>query len=187
MKSPEIIIEETMNWVNKVVIGLNFCPFAGPVVRHQRLHVEVVPEGDIAVILEKLIRECYFLDTSEQYETSLIVLPEFGAHDENPFESYLDILEMAESLLEKMKFKGVYQVAGFHPDYYFEGTSKDDPANYTNRSPYPMFHVILEASVEDAIANYPNVDEIPVNNKKLARERGEASMRALRDSCFLEE
>ncbi len=185
MKSKETIIEETMNWVNRVVIGLNFCPFAAPVVTHNQLNIRVITDSGVAVILEEMIEECAFLDSSEQYETSLVVFPDFGEGEENSFDAYLDLVEMADRLLDEQGYRGIYQIATFHPDYCFAEAEYDDPANYTNRSPYPMFHIIPEASLAEAIASYPNVEKIPENNMKLAREKGLASMEALRKGCFV--
>ena len=175
-----------MNWVNRVVIGLNFCPFAAPVVTHDQLHVKVVNGDNLAEILEEVIMECVFLDASEQYETSLVVLPDFGKEQEDSFGTYLDLVELANRLLEERSYQGIYQLATFHPDYCFAEADVDDPANYTNRSPYPMLHVIPEVSLEQAIATYPDVDKIPENNMNLARKKGLASMKALRDGCFVE-
>lgn len=185
MKSPEIIIQETMNWVNRVVIGLNFCPFASPVVTHNQLNVKVVKGGDAAHILEEVIAECHFLDASTQYETSLVVFPEYGLAQENSFDAYLDLVEFANQLLDAQSYRGIYQLATFHPDYCFAEADTDDPANYTNRSPYPMFHIIPEASLEQAIATYPDVESIPENNIKLARKKGLHSMEALRKGCYV--
>jgi len=184
-KSEEIIIEETMNWVNRVVIGLNFCPFAAPVVTHNQLNINVIEECNVAEILKGLIEECSFLDASAQYETSLVVLPNFGEEQEKSFDGYLDLVELANRLLDQQSYRGVYQLATFHPDYCFAEAEEDDPANYTNRSPYPMFHIIPEGSLAEAIANYANVEEIPKNNIQLARKKGLASMEALRKGCFV--
>jgi len=186
MKSKEVIIQETMNWVNRVVIGLNFCPFAAPVVTHNQLHVKVITGNDVALLLEALIMECRFLDTSEQYETSLVVFPDFGSGQEAHFIAYLDLVELADQLLDKQSYRGVYQLATFHPDYCFAEAEKDDPANYTNRSPYPMVHIIPEESLEKAIASYPNVEEIPENNMKLTRQKGLLSMESMRKGCFVD-
>ena len=182
MKAKEIIKKETMNWVNRVVIGLNFCPFAAPVVTHDKLHFRVVTESEWVSVLMEVVGECNFLDASEKYETSLVVMPNLDIS----FLEYLDLVQLAEELLERQGYLGVFQLATFHPDYLFAEAAIDDPANFTNRSPYPMFHIIPEESLEKAIESYPNVEEIPVNNKKLARHKGLAAMESLRKNCFVE-
>ena len=179
-KSNETIALETMNWVNRVVIGLNFCPFAEPVVTHDKLHLRVVQDSDWAAILTEVIDECNLLDASANKETSLVVLPGL----EGDFLAYLDLVQLAEDLLEMHGFLGIYQLATFHPDYVFAEASTDDPANYTNRSPYPMLHIIPEEQLQKAIESYPDVAQIPKNNNKLARQKGLAAMETLRKNCF---
>ncbi len=181
MKSTDIIQNETLNWVNKIVIGLNFCPFAAPVVNHDKLHIEIVESSEEAIILQQVLQECAFLDEPNPYETSLVVVPYLS----KDFLGYLDLLEVAERLLAAHGYEGIYQIASFHPEYIFAQATEDDPANYTNRSPYPMFHLIPESSLEEAIANYPEVENIPHVNQKTARDKGLKAMALLRETCFI--
>ena len=96
---------------------------------------------------------------------------------------YLDLVEMAEDLIEEEDYEGVYQVASFHPDYLFAGSDSEDPANYTNRSPYPMLHLLREESIEKALEHYSgDPDEIPERNIRFAREKGLAYMKRLFNS-----
>ena len=81
-------------------------------------------------------------------------------------------------------YEGTYQIASFHPEYCFQGAEENDPANYTNRSPYPMFHLIREASVKVALENHPDPDSIPERNIEYAREQGIDKMKALLDKCI---
>lgn len=171
----DTIIEEVKLWVNKVVIGENFCPFAKRVVDDQAVAYVVELSGKKKAILESLLELCVRLEQNEPIETALLIAPE-GFND---FLSYLDMLEMAENLLSLEGYEGVYQLASFHPDYCFEGEEQDDPANYTNRSPYPIFHLLKESSLEKAIAFYPNPEQIPENNIQHARQRGLAYMQNL--------
>jgi hypothetical protein len=83
-----------------------------------------------------------------------------------------------------MGLNGVYQIASFHPDYQFGGTAPDDVENYTNRSPYPMLHLIREESLERVIANYPDSDQIPEHNIALLKSLGRDKMQALLQACF---
>jgi uncharacterized protein len=111
-------------------------------------------------------------------ETSFLILPE-GFSD---FLAYLDLVGLAEELLENEGFEGIYQVASFHPEYMFEGSPEDDPANYTNRSPYPMLHLLREESIEKALEHYQgDPEEIPGRNVDFAREKGIVYMKMLRD------
>jgi len=179
----QIIIRQTQAWVRKVVIGLNFCPFAAREVQRGSIHYEVVRSGDMHACLDRVLQECRRLDAHAEIETTLIILPEKF----QTFEAFLDLLDAAQGWLYENKYEGVYQVASFHPDYRFSETDEDDPTNYTNRSPYPMLHLLREVSLEKALEHYPNPEEIPERNIETARQRGLAHMELLRDSCFSEE
>jgi hypothetical protein len=124
--------------------------------------------------------ECQRLDEDKFIETSLLIFPDAFAD----FEAYLNLVEMVEELLEDQDYEGIYQVASFHPDYRFSDASEDDPANFTNRSVYPMLHLLREDSLDKAIDSHPDVESIPERNVAFAREKGLAYMKLLRDSCF---
>ena len=89
------------------------------------------------------------------------------------------MVAIAERLLIVQNYEGMYQLASFHPDYRFEAHVKDDPANYTNRAPYPMLHIIREDSIDRALENYPNPENIPIRNIQLTRELGLKKLQSL--------
>ena len=122
------------------------------------------------VMLHALVDECRRLDAEPAIETTLMILPD-GMSD---FEDYLDLLNVAEALLEAEGYAGIYQLASFHPEYVFAGAPAEDPANYTNRSPWPMWHLLRETSVEAAVAAYPDPESIPERNVDALREAGHA-------------
>lgn len=163
-------IAQTQQWLEDVVVGLNFCPFAKRELRKNAVRFILNESGDMHATLEQLIAECKFLDENPDTETTLLILPN-GFED---FLQYLDLTELAEDLLADQGYEGVYQVASFHPEYCFADTDADDAANYTNRSPYPMLHFLREASLDIAIDNYPDIDSIPENNMQKARSLGAA-------------
>ncbi len=163
-------IEKTQQWLEEVVIGLNFCPFAKRELRKNAVRFILHESGDMQETLQQLIAECEFLDANPETETTLLILPN-GFED---FLHYLDLTELAEDLLAEQGYEGVYQVASFHPEYCFADADSDDAANYTNRSPYPMLHLLREASLDIAIDNYPDIDAIPNNNMQKARSLGAA-------------
>lgn len=86
--------------------------------------------------------------------------------------------------MKRKKYEGIYQVASFHPEYVFADSPMDDPANYTNRSPYPMLHILREASIAKAISHYTSPEKIPERNVHFAREKGLAFMKALREASM---
>jgi len=161
------IIAQTKSWVKDIVIGLNFCPFANKEFINETIRYVVDDSDDFEINLTTFLTELHFLDKSE-FETSLLIFPEIYSD----VQDYLDLVDTANDILIEFCYEGVYQIASFHPEYRFEHTKKEDAANYTNRSPYPMLHIIREASLEKAISSFENVDKIPENNEKLAREKG---------------
>ncbi len=161
-------IEKTQQWIETIVVGLNFCPFAKRELRKNAVRFVLNESGDTQATLEQLIAECEFLDANPETETTLLILPS-GFED---FLYYLDLTELAEDLLAEQGYEGIYQVASFHPEYCFADADADDAANYTNRSPYPMLHLLREASLDIAIDNYPDIDSIPNTNMQKARSLG---------------
>ena len=179
MVSEANIIAQTRAWIETVIVGLNFCPFARRELRGNSIRFQVVAEQNIELCLQELLSEFMLLDKNSDIETTLLIYP--GAFVE--FHDYLDYLEQANSLLKKQGFEGVYQLASFHPDYCFADAASDDPANDTTRSPYPMLHIIREASIERALKGYPQPERIPERNVALARQKGLKTMQALLAGC----
>ena len=174
------IIAQTKKWLSSVVIAHNLCPFAKREFDLDRIHYEVIESEDVQDKLEQLILECAALDKTKDIETSLLI---FSAALSS-FEDYLDLLHMAKVLLKAQGYEGVYQLASFHPNYCFEDVSADDPSNYTNRSPYPILHILRESSVEAAVKTYPNPEKITERNIKLTRELGVEFMKELFVACY---
>ena len=179
-KSAETIITQTKLWLEKIVIGCNFCPFAAKPFFQDKIRYRVVASAQKKDILEALVRECSWLEENAETETSLLILPE----GYEKFDAYLDLLDIAEQLLEKEGFEGIFQLASFHPDYRFAGSKADDAANYTNRSPYPILHLLKEESIEKALEKFPDPDKIPDKNIAFAREKGLEYMKNLLKSCL---
>jgi hypothetical protein len=174
------IINHTRNWVEKVVIGLNFCPFAQREMMNDRVRFETSDALNIEQALEHLLSEIHFLEDNPTVETTLLIYP-LAFSD---FDDYLDLLDLANALIEDQEYEGIFQIASFHPDYQFADSAKDDAANYTNRSPYPMLHLLREESLEIALENHPNPDAIPERNVKFAKDKGLAYMQLLLESCM---
>lgn len=177
----EQIIEQTRKWITDVVIACNFCPFAAREVKRNSIHYQVETATSIENCLTAFLQECKRLDEQPEIETTLLILP----HAFREFKQYLHLLGLAEQLLKKKGYEGIYQVASFHPDYRFAQAPADDPANYTNRSVYPMLHLLREASIEAALKRYADPDSIPARNIDFARNKGITYMKMLRDSCLL--
>lgn len=173
------IISATKNWLASVVIGLNLCPFARREWEENRIRYHMVSHTDISDCLENLIEECIVLDMDDSIETTLLIYP----HQFQAFDDYLEFLALAEELLELQDYQGTYQLASFHPKYCFNGETPDDAANYTNRSPYPMLHLLREDSIEQATLNHPDPDGIPQRNIELTRKLGRENLQTLLANC----
>ena len=171
----EIMIEQTKKWIQSVVIDCNFCPFAAKPFLQKSIDYQVVYDPSESLVIESLLKEFQIMTTDATIETAFILLP---SGYEN-FESYLDLVENMEALLADEGYEGIFQLASFHPTYCFEGASDIDPANYTNRSPYPMIHIIREESLTKVLATYSNADQIPTRNIEFSRQKGLHYMQAL--------
>ena len=180
MPEDSIIIEQTRKWVNEVVIGCNFCPFAAKEVKQDKVRYRVLGNKTANEVAEILLEEAQLLDKETGIETTLLILS--GCFED--FDDYLDLVTLAEKIVQRNNYEGIYQVASFHPDYCFEGADETDAANYTNRSPYPMLHLLREESIEKVLERFPDPESIPERNINWAREKGLAYMRALRAACM---
>lgn len=173
----EQIVRETREWLEKAVIGLNLCPFARAVYLRDQVRFVVSPAKTPADLLLDLVDELNFLDEAEPEEadTTLIIHP-YVLHD---FLEYNDFLGEAEQTVEDLDLEGVIQVASFHPRYQFAGTGPDDIENYTNRSPYPILHLLREASVTRAVESIPDPAQIYEANIETLRRLGHEGWRRL--------
>ena len=158
---------QTAIWIQDVVMGLNLCPFAHAVYKQDKIRytlANVNTSEDIISIFEKEIT--HLLD-HENISTTFIVIPLYS-----DFLEYLDCVDLLNQFLQTSLHGEHFQIASFHPDYIFAGSTDQDPANYTNRSPFPMIHILREAELTDGINVYPNTEDIPKNNIKLLRKMG---------------
>jgi hypothetical protein len=179
MQTDSDIIKQTATWIKEVVVGCNFCPFAAKELKLGSIHYEVIRSGDITTCLQALAREFQRLDEDTSIETTLLIFPD----DFSDFYRYLELADLAEKFLADQGKEGVYQLASFHPQYLFAGSTAIDAANYTNRSLYPMLHLLREASLTTALAQFPHPEKIPRNNIAYARKKGLEYMQMLRESC----
>ncbi len=168
MNDIEQIIEHTDNWVKKVIMKYNICPFARREVERSSIRYQVVEQTKVKQVLKALIEECQYLDAHPEVETSLFIMP----RGFEGFYPYLDLVELATDELIDNDYEGVYQLATFHPDYCFDEAPQDCAANFTNRAPYPTLHIIREASMELALANYQDPESIPERNIGFCERKG---------------
>ncbi len=173
-------ISATKRWLERVVVGLNFCPFAKREMVQNTIRYVNSDSEDVSTLLKLLESEIAILAAQPAVETTLIVLSS-GYRD---FLTYLDAVDAAQRLITRSGWEGEYQLASFHPQYCFAGANEDDPANYTNRSPYPMLHILREASLERAIERYPQPETIPQQNIDKATAMGLATLSNMLAGCI---
>ena len=154
----DAIVAATRKWLERAVIGLNLCPFAKSVYVKEQVRYVVSNASTPEQLLETLMNELQHLsDTSpEQVDTTLLIHP-FVLTD---FEDYNEFLDVADVAVEDLQLEGELQVASFHPDYQFADTDANDIANYTNRAPYPILHLLREDSIARAVDAFPQAEEI---------------------------
>ncbi len=160
MNQDQLVTQQTLHWIRSFVVEYNICPFAKQVVNQGSLAIQVIHATESEAMLEALRRAFCLLDEDKRIETILLVFPS-SLPD---FFDYLDFADRAERFLYTLGYEGIYQLATFHPHYCFAGVDFADVSNYTNRSPYPMLHLLREASIEKAIEYYGDTDQIPENN-----------------------
>ncbi len=174
------ILQQTRCWLREIVIGLNFCPFAQREFDQQRIHYDISSATHLEAALVSFADALYKLQADDDIETTLVIFPTgFDA-----FDDFVELIELADQLIDELDFRSVFQIAHFHPDYCFADTEPDDPANFTNRAPFATLHLLRESSLQKAIASHPDTTQIPENNIKLARETGFAKMQALLNHCI---
>ncbi|EED36667.1 conserved hypothetical protein [Luminiphilus syltensis NOR5-1B] len=174
------VISTTRRWIGRFVVGMNLCPFARAELDADRVRYAVSVTDDPLALLQALEQELYQLQSDASIETTLLIHPAVL----QDFADYNGFLADAEELVEIMGLEGVVQIASFHPDYRFAGTTGEAAENYSNRSPYPMLHLLREASVEQAIDVHPDPEGIPERNIARLNATGATVLKALWESSF---
>jgi hypothetical protein len=175
--SAEAVVAATRTWIERAVIGLQLCPFASGPYLNDRVRYCVSTQHSSVGLREELIRELQLLQDTDPVicETTLLIHP----HALTNFLDYNDFLDECDAVLVELGLDGELQIASFHPQYQFAGTRAEDIENYTNRSPYPMLHLLREASVARAVATFPGVDRIGEKNIETLRRLGHEGWRQL--------
>jgi len=168
--APETVIAHTEEWLEKAVIGLNLCPFAKAVHVKKQIRYVVSEATTPEALLEQLHSELELLAETnpEKIDTTLLIHPQVLTD----FLDFNDFMDVADGLLEELELDGILQVASFHPDFQFEGTDLDDIENYTNRSPYPVLHLLREESIDRAVEAFPDAGMIYEKNIETMQHLG---------------
>lgn len=154
------VISNVKTWLNQVVIGLGLCPFAKQAVDQEGVLYHICEETGSQDVLDDVKAQLEYLENNSDTETTLIILT---ACLQN-FDDYNNFLDWVDLLILKGGWEGQFQIASFHPDYCFADVQPDSAENLTNRSPYPLLHILREQSLEKALESYPDADNIPMRN-----------------------
>ena len=175
--STAAVINSTQRWLERAVIGLNLCPFAKAVYVKRQIRYAVTAATTVEELLAELGHELELLGQAdpEEVDTTLLIHPRVL----NDFTAYHLFLKQAETTLRSLGQEGVVQIASFHPAYEFAGSAPDDIANFTNRSPHPMLHLLREASIDRAVAAFPDAAAIYERNIETLRRLGHGGWRRL--------
>ncbi len=174
---PATVLADTQRWLERAVIGLNLCPFAKVQHVHGRIRYRVSEATTTDALQQHLAQEIDLLLAADPAvtETTLLIHPQVLAD----FLDYNDFLDLADAVLAQADPEAQLQIASFHPQYQFGGSAADDIANYTNRSPYPMLHLLREDSVEKAVATFPDAAHIYERNIATLKQLGLGGWRTM--------
>lgn len=178
------VVAETRAWVNRAVIGLNLCPFARAAQTKDQIRYVVTEARTSHQLLAALREQLQFLadtdpTTTAQAETTLLIHPNIFSD----FMDYNDFLDDVDAEIVAMGLEGELQVASFHPNYQFAGTSPDDITNVTNQSPFQTLHILRESSVEQAVETFPDINSIYETNMRTVQALGRDNWDALQAQC----
>jgi hypothetical protein len=164
------MVQDTLRWLERAVIGLNLCPFAKAVYVKGQVHCTVSQASNLEALRDDLLQALKDLVTHEPAErdTTLLIIQNLL----QDFVDYNDFLNVADDCLLALDLEGEIQIASFHPQYQFAGTDEDDITNFTNRSPYPTLHLIREASIDRAVAAFPDAEDILEANMATMNQLG---------------
>jgi hypothetical protein len=157
------IVVNTLDWLQNVVMGLNLCPFAKPSFVRDQINIQVVHGGNPTDALAHVVEECWKLKGDDKEGTALVVCPDLYPDDFEEFLGILNVLE--EGIMEDLELSEDLQIAPFHPLFVFgdqeedsgevngskEKNVEDAISSYTNRAPYPMFHILREMEISKAV------------------------------------
>ncbi|KTD41441.1 DUF1415 domain-containing protein [Legionella parisiensis] len=168
-------ISQTVQWIQSIVISLNLCPFAKREMDNNAVRIGMSSATSFEEGIDSLKKEIEHLNINPTTGTTLLLFPYFLSD----FLIYLDFVDLANENIVQTGHQGIYQLATFHPAYQFHDTNIDDVTNYTNRSPYPMLHILREDMLDRAIDYYGNTEAIPANNILRLQSLGLAEVKKL--------
>jgi hypothetical protein len=173
----------TEKWINSFICGLNLCPFAKEVVQANKLLIQEITGEDRRAVAKQIIEKAIALDEGEgedPFESAVLIVPQF-----KEFDAYLDLVDDIQTVLDASELSEDIQVATFHPRYKFQGTDPSDVSNWTNKSPFPLIHLLRVDDVSRAVDVYKgNTDVIWTRNIKLMEKMGSDKLIEMMRECL---
>ena len=173
------VVDLVRHWLTEVVIQYRFCPFAEGALQSDAVRFSVSFGDDSMELLTEVALECTRLQQDSTIETTLLILPRAST----AFDGFLDFMDQISVLIEESDWSGVFQAVPFHPDFLFAGEAEGALSHFTNRSPYPIVHLLREDSVAQAVANHPDTSAIPRHNIARLQALSSAELTRLRHRC----
>ena len=165
-------VQSTRKWIRDVVVGLNLCPWAGAPLQHGDLRIVECAAADALACAQ---REFDAVAATENATVAIAI------SDACAFDTYLDIVDAVDDAIDAAGHRGAIQLATFHPDYQFGDAPEDAASHWTDRSPFPVLHLLREADVERALESKDG-DDVWKRNVSAVEALGAANMeRRVRD------
>ena len=158
------------HWLEQLVIAHNLCPFAKAPWAKGLVSLVVSQATTESALLEDLHAELERIAQASpaKLETTLLIVPNMLSD----FLDFNDFLDLADGLLDQIELIGQIQIASFHPQYQFADTALNDVSNFTNRSPYPILHLLREDSITQALESGQDADQIVERNIETVTQLG---------------
>lgn len=162
-------------WLDEVIVGMNLCPFAAPVLRAGRLRLRVDGEDDPEALVAALCAEAERLLDADPaaLSTTIVVAPRAPAD----FEEFHGLTGLFEEWLEDNELDDELQVVSFHPLFRFADSRPGDLTVYVNRSPAPLWHLLRQSEIASAAADGVPTARVIARNSELLREMGAEGIR----------
>lgn len=162
-----VINEEIKRWLEKTIIELNLCPFAKLPYTNNQVKVSIHSSENLEEIFDDFTKELTFLeDSANIIETTIMVLPKAS----NIFMDFQNFVYDLEDSLMQANLSAHFQLVAFHPRFQFEGLDFDDKANWVNRSPYPVIHILRTQSISQVMPNAQEGEKISLANETKIKE-----------------
>ena len=171
------VVENTRQWLEQMVVGLNLCPFSLSVIARDQVHYAICDATTDAQLKQFYVIELQRLLEADENDVATSLLMFTQGLDE--FDDYLALLDWFEQLLEKAELTEHVQLASFHPQYQFEGVPANDLSHFTNRSPYPTIHLLHQDQLTNALAHVSDPEKIYMDNIKTLNKLGRQQVEAL--------